>query len=312
MTTHLAFFTRLLDDASPSDRFRLAREQIQHAERLGVHRAWVAQHHFRAAEGGLPSPFVYLAHLATQTAGIRLGTGVVTLTLEDPVRVAEDAVVADLLSGGRIDLGLGSGGTPTSFEPFGLELANKTADYERKLARLVAALSGHELGAGNTLYPPAGALAERIWQATFSAAGGVRAGALGHGLMLSRTQPRPHDRPQATLADLQEPIVEAYLAALPSGVTPRITVSRNIFVGEEVAAGDTGGAGQVDANVGGPDEVAASLAADPVLRYADEVAFQVPIVTTAHDEILRSIELFAGEVAPALGWGTEAGSLSEG
>src|SRR5690606_9532123 len=131
MSTSTAFFTRLLDHGTAQERYRLAREQIQHAERFGIGRAWVAQHHFRANEGGLPSPLVFLAHLSTLTSEIRLGTGVVTLTLEDPVRVAEDAVVADTLSGGRIDLGLGSGGTPSSFAPFGLELANKNVDYER-------------------------------------------------------------------------------------------------------------------------------------------------------------------------------------
>ncbi|WP_152176384.1 LLM class flavin-dependent oxidoreductase, partial [Mycobacterium tuberculosis] len=101
----VAFFTRLLDDASPADRYRLALTQIQHAEEHGVERAWVAQHHFRAAEGGLPSPLVFLAHAAARTSRIRLGTGIITLPLEDPVRVAEDAVVADLLADGRIDLG---------------------------------------------------------------------------------------------------------------------------------------------------------------------------------------------------------------
>ncbi len=63
----LAFFTRLLDDAPAGERYRLAIEQIRHAERFGVGRAWVAQHHFRAAEGGLPSPFVFLAHAAART-----------------------------------------------------------------------------------------------------------------------------------------------------------------------------------------------------------------------------------------------------
>lgn len=307
MSTTLAFFTRLLDDASPAERFRLALEQIQHSERFGVGRAWVAQHHFRAAEGGLPSPFVFLAHAATQTAEIRLGTGVITLTLEDPVRVAEDAVVADLLTGGRIDLGLGSGGTPTSFAPFGLNLAQKTANYERKLARLVSALAGGELGAGNTLYPPAGSLGDRVWQATFSTAGGSRAGVHGHGLLLSRTQPRPEGRPGATLAEIQEPIVEGYLAALPAGAAPRITASRNIFVTDSPGSAgraDPADITQADSHVGTPEEVAASLAADPTLRHATEVAFQVPDVHTPHEKILRSIELLTTEVAPALGWST--------
>lgn len=304
-TPTTAFFTRLLDDAPPAERFRLAREQIRHAEGVGVGRAWVAQHHFRANEGGLPSPFVFLAHLANHTSTIRLGTGVVTLTLEDPVRVAEDAVVADLLADGRIDLGLGSGGTPSSFAPFGLELANKNADYERKLDVLVRALAGRELGAGNVLNPPAGTLADRVWQATFSAAGGARAGLHGHGLLLSRTQPRPEGRPDASLAEIQDPIVDAYLAALPAGAAPRVTASRNVFVVDDerdawpAAARE---ADRVDAHVGTPEQVAESLGRDATLRRADEIAFQVPVVHTPHPLILRSIELLATRVAPALGW----------
>jgi hypothetical protein len=102
---HLAFFTRLLDAAPAAERYRLAAEQIAHAEQLGFDAAWVAQHHFHEHEGGLPSPFVFLGHLAARTSRIRLGTGIVTLPLELPVRVAEDAIVLDLLSAGRLELG---------------------------------------------------------------------------------------------------------------------------------------------------------------------------------------------------------------
>jgi putative FMN-dependent luciferase-like monooxygenase len=315
--TQLALFTRLLDDASPAERYARALAQIQHAERLGLDRAWVAQHHFRAAEGGLPSPFVFLAHAAAATSGIRLGTGVVTLTLEDPVRVAEDAVVLDLLTGGRVDLGLGSGGTPTSFAPFGLRLDEKTEVYEAKLETLLTALRGGDVGGGNTLYPDAGSLGDRVWQATFSVGGGLRAGRHGHGLLLSRTQPRPDDRPDATLAELQVPIVDA--------------ASRTVFVADDRdearAFAETGlrraahsfRGGRLspgadldelilasDTHVGTPDEVAASLAADPTLARADEVAFQVHSVDAPHAHILRSIELFATTVAPALGWRSPA------
>lgn len=60
----LGFFTRLLDDAAPKERYRLATEQIRHAERYGFDSAWIAQHHFHEHEGGLPSPLVFLAHVA--------------------------------------------------------------------------------------------------------------------------------------------------------------------------------------------------------------------------------------------------------
>jgi putative FMN-dependent luciferase-like monooxygenase len=343
----LAFFTRLLDAAAPglldeapaAERYRLATDQIRHAERFGIGRAWVAQHHFRAAEGGLPAPFVFLAHVAAATSEIRLGTGVVTLPLEDPIRVAEDAVVADLLSGGRIDLGLGSGGTPSSFVPFGQDVAAKAVVYDEKLDVLLDALAGREIGGGNTLYPDPSevvataasraSLGERVWQATFSPAGGTRAGRHGHGLLLSRTQPRSAEAPDATLAELQHPIIDAYVDALPAGVAPRVTASRTVFVADDRsdalrfaerglhrAAEGLRRSGHrlpddtldeliaaTDTHLGTPEEVVASLATDSTLARATEVAFQVHSVDAPHDFVLRSIELFATEVAPALGWG---------
>ena len=80
----LAFFTRLLDAAPAAERYRLAAEQIAHAEAHGYDAAWVAQHHFHEHEGGLPSPFVFLAHTAARTRTIRLCTGIITLPLELP------------------------------------------------------------------------------------------------------------------------------------------------------------------------------------------------------------------------------------
>src|SRR5262245_65993082 len=85
---HLGFFTRLLDQADPAERYRLATAQIAHAERCGFDSAWVAQHHFHEEEGGLPAPLVFLAQVVPQTSRIRLGTGIVTLPLELPIRVA--------------------------------------------------------------------------------------------------------------------------------------------------------------------------------------------------------------------------------
>ncbi|NBN64771.1 putative FMN-dependent luciferase-like monooxygenase [Pannonibacter tanglangensis] len=327
-TKNIAFFTRLLDDVSAADRYRLATEQIREAERLGFSSAWVAQHHFDPEEGGLPAPLVFLTHVAANTSRIRLGTGVITLPLEDPLRVAEDAAVLDLLSNGRLEIGLGTGGTAPTFAAFGRAIEARGQDFAVHLTKLRQAWRGEAITETRRLYPAAPALDGRIWQATFSVEGGRRAGLAGDGLMLSRTQPRPEDDPRKPLDAIQNPIIDAYLEALPEGVAPRILASRSVFVADRrqealdyariglgKAVEKFGGLVRVqagdrledliaafDSHLGTPDEVVASLARDSALTRATDVAVQVHSIDPPHDAILRSIELFATRVAPALGW----------
>jgi alkanesulfonate monooxygenase SsuD/methylene tetrahydromethanopterin reductase-like flavin-dependent oxidoreductase (luciferase family) len=224
MTKRLGLFTRLLDPSPGTAAARVyadAAEQFMVAERLGYDIGWVAQHHFDPEEGGLPSPFVFLAGVAARTERIRLGTGIVTVALEDPVRVAEDAAVLDTLSGGRLELGLGSGGSTGSFAIFGRDAAARSEIYPAAVTRVLDALAGRPLDAdGTRLHPDGTRLLRDIWQATFSPAGGARIGAAGSGLLLSRHQPRTADAPLATLAQIQQPVVDAYTAALPAGVRP--------------------------------------------------------------------------------------------
>src|SRR3989442_16012122 len=109
----LGFFTRLLDQAAPADRYRLATEQIVHAERCRFDTAWIAQHHFHEDEGGLPAPFVFLAQVAAQTSRIRLRTGLGTRPLELPIRAAEDTASVALMWAGRREAGAAGGGDPS-------------------------------------------------------------------------------------------------------------------------------------------------------------------------------------------------------
>jgi alkanesulfonate monooxygenase SsuD/methylene tetrahydromethanopterin reductase-like flavin-dependent oxidoreductase (luciferase family) len=146
--------------------------------------------------------------------------------------------------------------------------------------------------------------------------------------MLSRTQPRPKETPNASLADLQHPVIDAYLAALPHGCEPRIMVSRTVFVADDrkeaLSFADIGLRRIVDhfadigfvvpghsvpeliaafdVHVGSPDDVIASLRADSTLDRVTDFVFQVHSVDPPHPYILRSIELTARYVAPALGW----------
>ena len=177
--------------------------------------AWVAQHHFHEDEGGLPAPFVFLSQAASRTTRIRLGTGIVCLPLELPIRVAEDAAVLDLMCGGRLEVGIGPGGNLSAYTAFGLDSDERTALLVRYHRVLIDAWTGQELPGGDRLYPPDPGLADRVWQATFNVEGARRAGAAGDGLMLSRTQPRPREAPRLSLPDIQNPMIDAYLEALP-------------------------------------------------------------------------------------------------
>ena len=323
----LGFFSRLLDDVPAGERYKLAEEQIIFAEELGFETAWVAQHHFHPQEGGLPSPFVFLSNVAAKTKRIKLGTGVITLPMENPVRVAEDAAVVDLLSNGRLELGFGTGGTRESFEVFGVNPDKRGQVYAHHLEVLRQAFAGEDLLDGNRLYPNAPHLLRRFWMATFSPFGGKLAGEKGDGLMLSRTQPRPADNLYASLDEIQNPIIDAYLAALPASVKPRIMASRSLFVsrdrahalelaekGLKKAAKRLGKALSnkksdtledlivaFDQHVGTPEDVIASLKKDTSLTRATDVVFQVHSVDPPHEDIMRSLELTAKEIAPALG-----------
>src|SRR5262245_38984020 len=330
----LGFFTRLLDQVDPAERYRLATTQILHAEAAGFDSAWVAQHHFHEDEGGLPAPFVFLAQVAAQTSRIRLGTAIVTLPLELPVRVAEDAAVLDLLSGGRLEVGVGPGGNLSAFAAFGLDSADRGTLLVRHLDLLRDAWAGRPLPGGDVLYPGRPRLVDRIWQATFMVEGARRAGAAGDGLQLSRAQPRPANAPDLSLAEMQNPMIDAYLAALPVGREPRILASRTVFVVDDRKDAfrfADAGLGRMRArlarsgrapehgsladlitafnvHMGTPADVIASLQADSAVGRATDLAVQVHSIDPPHPFILRSIELVAEHVAPALGWSRDDGA----
>lgn len=337
----LGFFTRLLEDAPAAQRYRFALEQIEQAERFGFDSAWIAQHHFSAAEGGLPSPLVLLSHAAARTSRIRLGTAIITLPMENAVRVAEDAAVTDFLSAGRLEIGLGSGGNPKSFPAFGTSFEDRREVFADNLSTLRTLLAGRSLPTEHLLYPGPDAdssatrpgLAERLWQATFSSRGSTAAGAAGDGLMLSRTQPRDQNDTGASLDEVQLPVIDAYLSQLPEGVAPRILASRTAVVADaenlaelraltepalraeanRLVGYDTSNLSldellvATDTYLGTPDEVVERLSADRVLGRVTDVSFQVHSVPATNEVALRSIELLATEVAPALGL-----SLAEG
>lgn len=91
------------------------------AESLGFDAAYVFEHHF-TGDGYIPSPLVAATAIAARTKRIRIGPDIAILPLYDPVRVAEDGAVLDVISNGRLDFGVGLGYRPIEYAGYGLDL----------------------------------------------------------------------------------------------------------------------------------------------------------------------------------------------
>jgi alkanesulfonate monooxygenase SsuD/methylene tetrahydromethanopterin reductase-like flavin-dependent oxidoreductase (luciferase family) len=322
----LGFFTYLETPRSQADAYRDAMEVFVAADELGFDVAWVAQHHF-GHHGGLPSPVVFFTALAERTRGIGLGTAVITLSLEHPIRVAEDAAVLEALHPGRLHLGIGTGfASPQVMATFDRAGADRRQLYEAALGRLLGAFNGEPVNDdGDVLNPPAPGLRARIWESPASPERVAEAARRGNGLLLSRVAIGAGHRPSH---ELQVPLVETYLRELPPGTPPRIGLSRTVYpsrrpdvahrdlsAGLDVSLAIARGQGQIvpdltgpalfahhNIHYGAPDDVAESLRREPLFEQTTDLICQVQPGQPSLAQTLDAIELIATDVAPALGW----------
>jgi alkanesulfonate monooxygenase SsuD/methylene tetrahydromethanopterin reductase-like flavin-dependent oxidoreductase (luciferase family) len=143
---------------------------------MGCHSIWVSEHH-GFDDGYLPQPLTMAAAIAARTTHARIGTAIMIAPLHHPVAIAEQAAIVDLISGGRLDLGLGAGYRVPEFEMFGADIARRYGATDGRVRDVRA------LWADGAITPAP--IQERvpIWLGYQGPQGARRAGLLGEGLL---------------------------------------------------------------------------------------------------------------------------------
>jgi luciferase family oxidoreductase group 1 len=126
-------------------------EIAQAAETLGFRNVWLAEHHF-STYGYLSRPAQLATYIAAKTTRLRVGTAVIVVPLHHPLVVAEEIATLDLLSGGRLDVGLGRGYQHYEFERFGLELESGRQRWDESIDIILKALDGRPFSYDGKLF----------------------------------------------------------------------------------------------------------------------------------------------------------------
>jgi len=325
---------------SPQSRTRSAADALletidlaQAAEQLGADGAYVRVHHFARQ---LASPFPLLAAIGARTKRIEIGTAVIDMRYENPLYMAEDAGAADLIAGGRLQLGI-SRGSPEQvidgWRYFGYQPAEgeSDADMGRRHAEvLLDLLRGQGFAQPNPrpmfpnppgllrLEPYSEGLRDRIWWGAGSNATAVWAAKLGMNLQSSTLK---NDETGEPFHVQQAAQIRAYREAWKEAGhtrTPRVSVSRSIFpLVEDRDRAYFGREGQQQDQIGyldeqtraifgrsyaaEPDALIEQLKADEAIAEADTLLLTIPNQLGV-DYNAHVIEAVLTHVAPALGW----------
>jgi alkanesulfonate monooxygenase SsuD/methylene tetrahydromethanopterin reductase-like flavin-dependent oxidoreductase (luciferase family) len=164
-----------------ADHYAHTLELCEEADRRGVGGLWFTEHHL-FDDGYLPQPLTFAAAVAARTRHARIGTSVVLPALHHPVDLAEQAALVDLISGGRLELGLGAGYRRPEYALFGAEFGRRFHHTERNIAEILRLWREGEITPGPIQDPPS------VWGGFYGPRGARIAGRLGLGLLhISRT-----------------------------------------------------------------------------------------------------------------------------
>jgi len=307
-------------------------EEAELADQLGLDVFAIGEHH--RPDFLVSSPAVVLAAIAVRTERIRLSSAVTVLSSDDPVRVFQDFAHVDLLSGGRAEIMAGRGSFIESFPLFGYDLDDYDDLFAEKLELLLEVRASTHVTWSGRHRPPlsdAGVWPRPVQDPlpVWVAVGGspqsvVRAGSLGLPLTLAIIGGQP---------ERFVPLVELYRrSAAAAGHNPgetKVAINTHAFVADTVAQADAAfapaylammnrigrergwppsGRPEYDAlrsprgalAVGSPDQVIEKLLFEHELFGHQRYIAQMSVGAVAHRDVLRSIERFGTEVAPAV------------
>ncbi len=312
-------------------------ELAEAAEQIGIDGAYVRVHHFARQ---LASPFPLLAAIGARTNTIEIGTAVIDMRYENPLYMAEDAAAADLIAGGRLQLGLSRGSPepalngahsfgylPTEGQTDAEAARAKTAYFREAIAGRGVVKSDPAMTGGEfslPIQPQSPGLSDRIWwgsgtreTARWAAAQGMN---MQSSTLLSEDTGVPFGELQAEQIDIFR---DAWIAAgwereprvsVSRSVLPIVTDEDRMYFGGRDESHDQ--LGQLEGTIarfgrsyaGEPDRIAQELAKDPAVQMADTVLLTVPNQLGV-EYCARMLEIIAREIAPAFGWSPAAKPL---
>jgi alkanesulfonate monooxygenase SsuD/methylene tetrahydromethanopterin reductase-like flavin-dependent oxidoreductase (luciferase family) len=330
---HLAFLTPgNYADEDPAAGLEASLRLFELGEELGFDSAWVRQRHL---ERGVSSAATFLAAASQRTRRIGLGTAVIQLGYENVFRLAEDLATVDLLSGGRLQVGL-SAGPP----PYGALLGNRLFDadpaqvdfsYQRAI-RLRSNLAGDWLSEGAVVDSAAGSqrarirpfargLSQRLWYGGGSLASAQWAGEAGMHLLLGNVTRSEGSTDFLITQSLQLDRYVAARSALQQQDPPRVALGRVIVPTDSADAAsrariEAWAATRVERTrapqgprqtmflpdlVGPAESIVSRLLADPLVPRVSELRLELPYDFPEQDyaQILADAVRL---VAPRLGW----------
>ena len=330
----LGFLTiGLFDGNDPGPGHQTTLEVIELGERLGFDSAWVRHRHLQY---GISSPVAVLAAASQRTSRIGLGTAVIPLGWENPLRLAEDLATVDILSGGRLNPGI-SVGPPRNYEDVREALYPDTGELEdfsyRRVERLLRLVDGDRAAQfqgtqgfeefSDRVQPYSPGLRGRLWYGGAGLSSALWAGEHGMNFLTSSVvrAEEPEQGGPVDFAEIQYSHIQAFRAAHPDGAAARVSQGLVVIPTDSATPAQRdkyaayvaartprttqpqGPARMLFARdlIGTSAEIAEQLYAHAGFREVTEVAFALPF-SFAPEDYVQILTDMAEKLGPALGW----------